>query len=300
MLFAAFLFLRKKSLNGTRKYVPSLFPHKELTMEERLDKVGELASAQPMMSLLTHEQGRRPPNLRLVRSEAAPESAATPKPGSGHRARLRRRLFEGGPDALLDHELVEYLLALALPRRDTKALARKLIAEFGGFGRLLSTDPATIARVGEISEGAAAALKIAQASALRLLEKNVRERPVLGSWQALLDYLRADMAHQPIERVRVLFLNSKNMLIANEKMWEGSVDESAVYIREVLRRALELNATAIIVVHNHPSGDPSPSQQDIRLTRDLIEAARHLKVTIHDHVIVGANGHSSLRGLGVI
>jgi DNA repair protein RadC len=189
--------------------------------------------------------------------------------GSGHRARLRRRLFEGGPDALLDHELVEYLLALAIPRRDTKPLAKKLLREFGDYGGLLAADPGAIARVGELSEGAVAALKIAQASALRLLEEGIRERPVLASWQALLDYLRADMAHMAVERVRVLFLNSRNVLIANEPMWEGSVDESAVYIREIMRRALDLHATAIIVVHNHPSGDPSPSQQDIRLTRDL-------------------------------
>ncbi|MEA3013593.1 MAG: repair protein RadC [Sphingomonadales bacterium] len=220
--------------------------------------------------------------------------------GSGHRARLRQRLFEGGPDALLDHELVEYLLALAIPRRDTKKLAKKLIAEFGGFGGLLAADAATIARVGAISEGAVAALKIAQASALRLLEKEIRDRPVLASWQALLDYLRADMAHEPVERVRVLFLNARNVLIANEKMWEGSVDESAVHIREIMRRALDLQATAIIVVHNHPSGDPSPSQQDIRLTRDLAEAGRHLKVTLHDHIIVGASGYKSLRAEGLI
>jgi len=220
--------------------------------------------------------------------------------GSGHRSRLRQRLFEGGPEALLDHELVEYLLALAIPRRDTKRLAKKLIEEFGGFGALLAADAATIARVGDISEGAAAALKIAQASALRLLDKQIRERPILGSWQALLDYLRADMAHLPIERVRVLFLNSKNVLIANETMWEGSIDESAVYIREIMRRALDLHATAIIVVHNHPSGDPAPSQQDIRLTRDLAEAGRHLKVILHDHVIIGAGGESSLRSMGLI
>jgi DNA repair protein RadC len=220
--------------------------------------------------------------------------------GSGHRARLRQRLFEGGPDALLDHELVEYLLALAIPRRDTKKLAKKLIAEFGSFGGLLTADPATIARVGEIKDGAVAALKIAQASALRLLEKEIRDRPVLASWQALLDYLRADMAHEPVERVRVLFLNARNVLIANEKMWEGSVDESAVHIREIMRRALDLQATAIIVVHNHPSGDPSPSQQDIRLTRDLAEAGRHLRVTLHDHIIVGASGHKSLRAEGLI
>ena len=220
--------------------------------------------------------------------------------GSGHRARLRQRLFDGGPDALLDHELVEYLLALAIPRRDTKPLAKKLLHEFGGFGGLMTADAAAIARVGEISETAVAALKIAHAAALRLLKDEVRERPVLGSWQALLDYLHADMAHEGIERVRVLFLNTKNVLIRDEPMWEGSVDESAVYVREIMRRALDLKATAIIVVHNHPSGDPAPSQQDIRLTRDLAEAGRHLRITLHDHIIIGAKGHSSLRAMGVI
>jgi len=145
-----------------------------------------------------------------------------------------------------------------------------------------------------------AALNIAQASALRLLRSEVKERPVLGSWQALLDYLHADMAHLDIERVRVLFLNAKNMLIRDEPMWEGSVDESAVYVREVMRRALDCQASAIIIVHNHPSGDPSPSQQDIRLTRDLVEAGRYLRVSVHDHIIVGRTGHVSLKGLGLI
>jgi DNA repair protein RadC len=219
---------------------------------------------------------------------------------SGHRARLRRRLFEGGPDALLDHELVEYLLALAIPRRDTKPLARKLIDDFGGFGALLSADGEAIVRVGEVSENAAAAIKIAQAAALRLLESKFDERPVLASWQAVLDYLRADMAHNPIERVRVLFLNAKNMLIRNEPMSEGSVDEAAVYVREVIRRALDYHATAIILVHNHPSGDPQPSQQDIRLTREIIEAGRPLRIAVHDHVIIGTRGEYSMRGMGLI
>jgi DNA repair protein RadC len=220
--------------------------------------------------------------------------------GTGHRARLRDRLFAGGPDALLDHELVEYLLALALPRRDTKPLAKQLIAQFGGLGPLLSADADTIKRISGLSEGAVAALKIAQASALRLLRTEVKDRPVLGSWQSLLDYLQADMAHIPVERVRVLFLNARNMLIRDEPMWEGSVDESAVYIREVMRRALDCQASAIIIVHNHPSGDPQPSQQDIRLTRDLVEAGRHLRVSVHDHIIIGSKGHASLRALGLI
>ena len=226
--------------------------------------------------------------------------ADTSLDGSGHRARLRQRLFEGGPDALLDHELVEYLLALALPRRDTKPLAKKLIHEFGGFGALLTADGRSICRIGDVSEGAAAAIKIAQAAALRLLESGIQGRPVLGSWQALLDYLHADMAHEATERVRVLYLNAKNMLIRNEPASEGSVDEAAVYIREVIRRALELQASALIIVHNHPSGDSTPSQQDIRLTRNLIEAGRHLGISVHDHIIVASRGHSSLRALGLI
>lgn len=219
---------------------------------------------------------------------------------TGHRARLRKRLFEGGPDALQDHELVEYLLALAIPRRDTKPLAKQLIARFGSLGALLSAEPEAIAKAADLSEGAVAALKIAEASALRLLRSQIDNRPVLGSWQALLDYLHADMAFQPIERVRVLYLNSKNMLIRDEALSEGSVDEAAVYVREIVRRALDCHATALILVHNHPSGDPQPSQQDIRLTREIIEATRHIKVTVHDHIIIGSRGHSSMRALGLI
>ncbi len=218
----------------------------------------------------------------------------------GHRDRLRARFRDGGAAALADYELLELALFRALPRRDTKPLAKKLIKDFGSFGALLAADAETIARVGDISEGAVAALKIAQASALRLLQSEIKERPVLGSWQALLDYLHADMAHNPIERVRVLFLNSKNMLIRDDQMSEGSVDEAAVYIREIIRRALDCHATALILVHNHPSGDPSPSQQDIRLTRDIVEAGRHLKITVHDHIIVGTRGHSSMRAMGLI
>ncbi len=171
---------------------------------------------------------------------------------TGHRARLRRRLAEGGPDALLDHELIEYLLALAIPRRDTKPMARALLAEFGGLGPLLSADPESLARAG-LSEGVVAALKIAEASALRLLRSKVQERPILSDWQALADYLRADMAHRAVERVRVLHLNSKNILIRDELVSEGSVDQAAVYVREIIRRALELGSAALIIVHNHPT-----------------------------------------------
>jgi DNA repair protein RadC len=218
---------------------------------------------------------------------------------SGHRARLRDRLFAGGGKALLDHELVEYLLALAIPRRDTKPLARTLIDRFGGIGPLLEASANSLRKEG-LTDGMIGALMIAKATAQRLLEARFEERPILSSWDALGDYLQATMAHSPVEEVRILFLNAKNMLIANEAMWRGSVDESAVYVREVISRAIALGATAIIIVHNHPSGDPSPSQQDIRLTRDLVEAGRHMRVTVHDHVIVGSQGRSSMKSLGLI
>jgi DNA repair protein RadC len=218
---------------------------------------------------------------------------------SGHRARLRQRLFDGGEKALLDHELVEYLLALAIPRRDTKAQAKDLIAKFGGIGPLLSASADALKREG-LGDTTIGALKIAEATALRLLETRTEGAPILSSWDALGDYLHAAMAHRRTEEVRILFLNAKNMMIANEALWQGSVDEASVHVREVIARAIALGATAIIIVHNHPSGDPSPSQQDIRLTRDLVEAGRHMKVTVHDHVIVGAQGRTSMRAMGLI
>ena len=222
-----------------------------------------------------------------------------PTDSSGHRARLRERLFDGGDKALLDHELVEYLLTLAIPRRDTKALAKQLIARFGGVGPLLDAAPQALRAEG-LSEGTIGALKIAEATALRLLETKIEGRPILSSWDALGDYLQAAMSHSPVEEVRILFLNAKNMLIANEAMWRGSVDEASVHVREVIARAMALGATAIIIVHNHPSGDSSPSQQDIRLTKDLVDAGRHMKIAVHDHVIVAAQGRSSLKAMGLI
>lgn len=218
---------------------------------------------------------------------------------SGHRARLRQRLLDGGPDALLDHELIEYLLALAIPRRDTKPQARALLAEYGGLGPLLSADGGSLARTG-LSEGAIAALKIAQAAALRLLKSEVAQRPVLASWQALIDYLHADMAHRLTERARILHLNSRNMLIRDEIMSDGSIDQAAIYVREVARRAIELGSAAIILVHNHPSGDPGPSRQDISLTREIVAALKPLGIQVHDHVVIAAGGHASMRAMGLL
>ena len=228
------------------------------------------------------------------RAVIAEESTA-----GGHRARLRERLLDGGPEGFHDYELIEYLLTLTIPRVDTKPLAKKLLGEFGGIGPLLSSSADALRREG-LSDATLAALKIAHAAALRLLESRIEDQPVLSSWDALCDYLHAAMAHSRVEEVRVLFLNAKNKLIANEALWQGSVDEASVHVREVIARAIALGATAIIIVHNHPSGDPAPSSQDIRLTRDLVDAGRHMKVTVHDHVIVGAQGRTSMRAMGLI
>jgi DNA repair protein RadC len=220
--------------------------------------------------------------------------------GSGHRSRLRMRLLEQGGDALLDHELIEYLLALAIPRKDTKPLAKQLLAHYGGLSALLTADAENIAQQPGMGETSTAALKIVQAAALRLLSEPVREQPVLASWQSLLDYLRADMAHLTIERVRTLYLNSKNMLIRDEVAGEGSVDQAAIYTREVVRRAMDLGAAAIILVHNHPSGDSAPSRQDISMTKDIINAAKAFNIAVHDHIIIGKDGFSSMRSAGLI
>ena len=225
--------------------------------------------------------------------------ADAPSDTAGHRARLRSRLLADG-DGLLDHELIEYLLALAIPRQDTKPLAKVLLHEFGGIGGLLTADAEALRRVKGMGETSAAAIKIAHASALRLLHGKIEERAVLGNWQALADYLRASMAHHTIEQVRVLHLNTKNMLIRDEVMSEGSIDQATVHVREVIRRALELSSAAIILVHNHPSGDPSPSRADIEITKNIVEAGKRLGITVHDHIIVGTTGQVSLRAKGLM
>jgi DNA repair protein RadC len=217
----------------------------------------------------------------------------------GHRSRLRERLLNAGPQGFHDYELIEYLLTLTIPRVDTKPLAKRLIGDFGGIGRLLGASPDSLRREG-LTDATIGALKIAEATAIRMLETRIEGQPVLSSWDALGDYLHATMAHRRTEEVRILFLNAKNMLLANEALWQGSVDEASVHVREVIARAIALGATALIIVHNHPSGDATPSQQDIRLTRDLVEAGRHMKVTVHDHVVVGAQGRTSMRAMGLI
>jgi DNA repair protein RadC len=219
---------------------------------------------------------------------------------AGHRARLRERLATQGGEGLLDHEILEYLLALAIPRRDTKPLAHALIARFGSLGGVVTADWTTLARVDGLGETSIAAIKIVQSAAVRMLRRDVDQRPVLGSWQALLDYLHADMAFLDIERVRVLHLNSRNMLIRDDHMGDGSIDEAAIYVREVVKRAMELATASVIVVHNHPSGAPEPSKQDIAITRQLVQATKPLGIAVLDHIIIGRSDHRSLRSMGLL
>jgi DNA repair protein RadC len=221
-------------------------------------------------------------------------------PTEGHRKRLRQRLLEGGIDALADHEIIEYLLMTARPRVDVKPIAHSLIKRFGSLAGVLNADPRTLALHPGMGESSAAALKIVTVAARRLARQAVRQQPVLASWQALLDYLHIDMAHLTVERVRVLYLNAQNLLILDDHVADGSVDEAAIHPREVIRRALDIGAVALILVHNHPSGSPQPSRADIQITNRIAEAGRLLGITVHDHVIIGREGHVSLKAKGLI
>lgn len=220
--------------------------------------------------------------------------------GAGHRERLRERLLKGGAEALADYEVLEYLLFAAFRQGDTKPIAKELIKRFGSLSAVLNADPGALAEVKGMGKTSAAALKAVALAARRLTRNEVEDKPVLGSWQALLDYLTVDMAHLTVERVRVLYLNTQNRLIQDHHVGDGSIDEAAIHPREVIRRGLDLGATALILVHNHPSGNPEPSRADIQITNRIAEAGRLLGITVHDHVIVGRQGHTSLRAKGLI
>ncbi len=234
------------------------------------------------------------------RPEPMPPSPADGNDPRGHRARLRTRMMGGGVDALGDHEIIEYLLMTAIPRRDVKPIARTLLSRFGSLAGVFNADPAALAAHSGMGETSAAALKIVALAARRLARGQVQEKPVLASWQSLIDYLTIDMAHLTVERVRVLYLNAQNRLIRDEHLGDGSLDEAAIHPREVIKRAMELGAAALILVHNHPSGNPQPSRADIRITNRIAEAGRLLNITVHDHVIIGREGHVSLRTKGLI
>jgi DNA repair protein RadC len=235
------------------------------------------------------------------RDETAPVDAEIETPHfHGHRERLRNRLVEAGAAALADYELVELVLFRAIPRVDVKPLAKAVIARFGTFVDAIAADPHRLAEVDGMRPAAIAEFKIVEAAAQRFAKGAVKKRLPMGSWSEVIDYCRTSMAFEGRELFRVLFLDRKNGLIADEVQGSGTVDHTPVYPREVIRRALELSATAIILVHNHPSGDPTPSTQDVKMTLDIIAIAKSLGVTVHDHIIVGRDGHASLKGLRLI
>jgi DNA repair protein RadC len=213
----------------------------------------------------------------------------------GHRQRLRDRFLDAGSEALGEYELLELILYRAIPRRDVKPLAKELIKTFGSFSEVISAPVERLKKVNGLGDAAITELKVVQAAATRLLRGKVKDRAVLSSWSDVLDYCRSAMAFADKEEFRILFLDKRNHLIADERHQTGTVDHTPVYPREVVKRALELSATAVILVHNHPSGDPSPSRADVEMTRAIVEVAKPLGIAVHDHIIVGKQGHASLR-----
>ncbi|QRM55386.1 JAB domain-containing protein [Sinorhizobium sp. BG8] len=218
----------------------------------------------------------------------------------GHRDRLRARFRDSGETALADYELLELILFRLIPRRDTKPIAKALLERFGTLANVFGAPPALLQEVKGIGEAVALDLKLTAAAAQRMLKSEIRNKQVLSSWSSLIAYCHAAMAHEAREQFRIIFLDKRNALIADEVQGLGTVDHTPVYPREVVKRALELSATAIILVHNHPSGDPTPSRADIDMTKTIIDTAKPLGITVHDHIIIGKDGHASLKGLRLI
>ena len=231
-----------------------------------------------------------------------PAGAADAKPDhAGHRERVRQRFLKLGADAFEDYELLELVLHMVIPQKDTKPLAKALLKEFGSFSGVFSASQARLAAIKGLGPTTVARLKVIQAVAARFGRDGIdHDKPILSSWNQLIDYCRSQMAFESIEQFRILFLDKKNRLIADEVQQTGTVDHTPVYPREVIKRVLELSATAIILVHNHPSGDPSPSSADVRMTREIADIAKPLGIVLHDHIIVGKSGHASLRSLKLI
>ena len=219
---------------------------------------------------------------------------------SGHRQRLRDRFRKGGADALPDYELLELVLFRALPRRDTKGIAKRLLARFGSFAEVVNAPEPRLKEIQDVGDSVVTELKLVRAAALRMMRGELIDRPVLSSWKQVIDYLLAAQSYEHREQFRILFLDKRNRVIADEVQGEGTVDHTPVYVREVVKRALELSASAIILVHNHPSGDPTPSRADIDMTKQIVASAAPLGIAVHDHIIVGRQGHASLKALRLI
>ncbi len=233
-------------------------------------------------------------------ADAAPDKPQRKSQNDGHRKRLRERFLSGGADALPDYELLELLLTLARPRVDCKPLAKELLKRFGNLPALLAADPDSLRGIDGVGDSTVTALKVVQAMAQRMLKRDILDKPVLDSWSKVLDYCHSIMAQEREEQLRLLFLDGRNALVADEMQSKGTVNHTPLYVREVVKRALELGASALIMAHNHPSGDPSPSREDIALTREVRNALKTVGVSLHDHIIIGRKGHSSLRSLNVI
>ncbi len=226
--------------------------------------------------------------------------AKTPPHYIGHRQRLRDRFMKAGGEAMADYELLELILFQAIPRRDVKPLAKDLLSTFGSFASVIAAPAERLQEFKGLSETAISGIKMMQEVAVRLSREEIMDKPVLSSWQALINYCRTAMAHRKTEQIRILFLDRKNTLIADELQGEGTVDHTPVYPREVVKRALDLHASALILVHNHPSGNTAPSQGDIAMTKEIQDACSKLNITIHDHLIIGKKGHSSFKSLGLL
>jgi len=228
------------------------------------------------------------------------EKPEAPAHHDGHRDRLRQRFLHSGVEAVADYELLELLLFSAIPRRDVKPLAKKLLSSFGSLSGVMGASASELQKIKGLSENSAALLKVVHALHMKSLRADIDKKPLLSSWQKLIDYCTVAMAHEKREHFRVLFLNRKNQLIADEVQQTGTVDHAPVYPREIVKRALELGATAIILVHNHPSGDPTPSDSDIAMTEEVIRAAAALDLLVHDHIVISRNGHVSLKSMGLL
>ena len=232
--------------------------------------------------------------------DPAPDKDTCTPGHAGHRQRVRDKFLAAGPDAFADYELLELLLFYVVPQRDTKPIAKRLLRRFGSLGGVIAAPVDQLTAEDFVKTQAAVLLKAVGAAAVRLSREHVMEQPILSSWDKVIGYCRASMAHESVEIFRLLFLDSKNRLIADEEQGRGTVNHTPVYVREVVKRALELGATALILVHNHPSGDPTPSRADIDMTREVADAAKKLGITVHDHIVIGRTGHTSLRSMGVL
>ena len=292
--------LRLKASDNLWRVSGNTLPHRALLREaggawNRLDQCWDFSGEDPTARLAAALAAAPAPAAGHNSGEAAAE---TPHYW-GHRARVRERVMKSGVDALADYELLELLLFYAIERIDTKPLAKRLLERFGTLGDVFAAEPAQL-REFEIDQKTLILFRAAREAGRRLAERKVKDMPVLTNWQQLIDYCHAALAHEKTEQFRILFLDRKNVLIADEVQQRGTIDHTPVYPREVVKRALALNAAALILVHNHPSGDPKPSRDDIEMTKEIAKAAEALGISIHDHLVIGRKGHASFRSLGLL